>query len=166
MAIIKQKLCDLIKEACLEYSVDITVLQDWTFPLYKAKFPLATVRVGTSSIVNPIYGRFTGREILWARERGDFVFFTFSIHIFAKHDETAVLKAKTAQDIAMMIYKYLLTHSYQPSVGMLDIVNVTMRESEPATGGTLRLSRVIMEGIILAFRPVPIPENGGGGVAA
>lgn len=144
MSKVKAKLVELIKAA----DGSLIVLSNWRFNVYEAQiFPLATVRIGTSTNIELSYGRRITKSY-----HGNYTIFSFSIHVFDFNVESDPIRGKDVQETAYKIYKYLLTHNKDADAGILDIYDVTMRESNPA--GALRLSRVIIEGSILVERPM------------
>jgi len=141
MAAVKAKLADLISSA----DQTITVLQDWNFNIYEATFPLVTIRMGASPIKDIHYGRH-----LPSGKLGRYTLYYFTAHVFAQHAEGQI-QSKTAHELADKIFKYLITHNKDVGSGIVDIFNLSMRESEPARASQ-RISRVIIDGFILAER--------------
>ena len=97
-----------------------------------------------------------GNEIVNVHE-GVYYLYNFSLHIIARYDWTREdeLESKLAYDKANAIVTYLRGHNKDPDSGIIDIVNITSRESDPS-GGTqagAHMARVIVEGYILAERP-------------
>jgi len=115
------------------------------------RLPFISVRISPGSIWD-IYDRDVGEAS--PLERGSLVNYRFTLHVFHSNcncDSYGVAdyrygceKGMFAQGVADRIIDYLVP---QPSPVGFDIMDVTVRESEPARGGH-RVSRVIIEGTI------------------
>jgi len=148
---VKNKLASLISSADADLSPQTThVLLDWKIDISKlteAKFPVVTLRIMPSSTRDFLYGRQTESS-----ERGVYIVYAFTAHIFAYHSSTGNAKAKAAQDLADKIESYLLQNNKDDTTGIADIFGIVKRESEPSRGAR-RISRIIMNGYILAKKP-------------
>lgn len=151
MSDVKQKVIDLIALADISLNGTTHVKGDWrlnVWELQDTKLPIVTVRVGTSDETN-MYGRFIDSS-----NRGAFITFPFSAHVFHSHSVTAnTLKAKKVMDLADKIITYLEKVTFDASSGVLYFYGLTARESEPE-GGPMQYSRVIIEGFVVARRPL------------
>ena len=146
LSTIKDKLVEIVKSA----DSSLNVITEIKFPLYNAKiFPLASVRIGPSRNVDLNYGNKIPADV---GGFGNYTLFSFSIHVFALKSTTDQIQAKPAHELAYKIYKKLATTNPDPTSGLIEIFNLYMRESEPANVKE-KLSRVIIEGNILAVRP-------------
>lgn len=151
MATVKQKVIDLIALADSSLNGTTHVKGNWRLEVWELdsnKLPIVTVRLGTSGETN-IYGR-----KLSSTTTGSFVTFPFSAHVFHSHSTTTnTLKAKKAMDLADKILTYLQKVTYDASSGVIYFYGLTIRESEPE-GGPVQFSRVIIEGFVVARRPL------------
>jgi hypothetical protein len=151
MATVKQKVIDLIALADSSLNGTTHVKGNWrldAWELDSSKLPVVTVRLGTSGEAN-VYGR-----NLNSTTKGSFVTFPFSAHVFHSHSVvTNTLKAKKAMDLADKIITYLIKVTYDASSGVIYFYGLTARESE-AEGGPIQFSRIIIEGFVVARRPL------------
>jgi len=119
-------------------------------------YPVVTLRLGTEDMTEHVYGR-----QLSATQRGYFVTYKFSAHVWAEKsyqlfdegaDETQA-QAKPASELADKIMDVLLLYTGDETSGIWYFDKLTARESEPERGPQ-RLTRVIIEGYVLAKRPL------------
>lgn len=133
-----------------------TVIDAWRLPTYSfSSFNgvLVSVKVNNSRFSKLSYGnRITNQY------EGQYMLYHFSAHVIARYDfarESGDLESKPAYDFANSIVKYMRTHNTDENLGVLDIYQITARESDPSGGGSggAHMSRIIIEGYILAERP-------------
>lgn len=150
---VKSALMQLISlaDATLNDEVDFKhVLGNWrlnVWALSDDKFPIVTVRMGPSSDLEVAYGRRIRHN-----QFGQYVVYSWSAYVFAFHATTEDLVSKTAMDLADAIKTYLAKACHATS-GIPYIYDMTIRESEPARGSQ-RISRIIIEGRLIAKRPL------------
>lgn len=146
LSTIKEKLVEIVKSA----DASLNVITELKFPIYDAKvFPLASIRIGPSRNIDLNYGNKISTDV---GGFGNYTVFTFSIHVFTLKSKTDQIQAKPAHELAYKIYKKLTLANPDKDSGLIEIYNLYMRESEPANVKEA-LSRVIIEGNILAVRP-------------
>ena len=146
---VKGKIMDYIKTADNDnlHPLATHVFSDWRINVYALstdRFPVVTVRLGTATRTELVYGRKTKSD-----ERGIFYTCPFTAHVWAENASTR--KAKNAMDIADKITDYLLQVSPDSTTGIEHFYDITTRESQPDRGGQ-RISRVIIEGFCLVKR--------------
>ncbi len=130
--------------------IDAWRMGTWQFSSFTGT--LVSVKMNPSRLQKLNYGN----EIVNVHE-GVYYLYHFSLHVIARYDFALEndLESKTAYDKANAIVTYLRAHNKDPDSGIVDIVNITSRESDPS-GGTqagAHMARVIIEGFILAERP-------------
>jgi len=139
---------------------EIHVRPDWKIADYYVveNYPVVTLRLGTEDMTEHVYGR-----QLSATQRGHFVTYKFSAHVWAEKsyqlfdegaDETQT-QAKPASDLADKIMDVLLLYTGDETSGIWYFDKLTARESEPERGPQ-RLTRIIIEGFVLAKRPLVV----------
>lgn len=141
----------------------IHVLPNWkTGDQYLAEnYPVVTLRVGTKSMNETVYGR-----KISSTEFGHYVTYSFSAHVWAlktwqlfedtdEEDET-VPQANNASDLADLIIDVLEKYNGDSTSGICFFEKITVRESEPERGPQ-RLTRMIIEGLVVVKRPMTSP---------
>jgi len=143
---------------------NIHVRPDWKIADYYVieNYPVVTLRLGTVDLTEQLYGRQISKT-----QRGHFVIYKFSAHVWAEKayqlfdvgaDETQA-QARPASELADAIMDHLLTFTGgDDTSGIWYFDKLTARESEPERGPQ-RLTRVIIEGYVIAKRPL---SDGGG----
>lgn len=133
-----------------------TVIDAWRFPTYNfSSFNgvLVSVKINPSRFQKLNYGN----QII--EGSGQYHTYNFSLHVLARYDPFpfggAELESKTAYDTANAIITYLRVHQQDIDRGVLNILNITARESDPAGGAEkgAHMARIIIEGTVLAERP-------------
>jgi hypothetical protein len=132
--------------------IDAWRLPTWSFSSFNGV--LVSVKINPSNFAKLSYGnRITNQY------EGQYMAYHFSIHVIARYDfvreDARGLASKPAYDFANALIKYLRRHNTDESLGVLDIWQITARESDPS-GGSLagaHMSRIIIEGNLLAERP-------------
>lgn len=143
MNAIKTRLMAMIQA----YDATFTVYDEWKEKIYNYALPLATIKIMPSREQKLSYGHQAVQAY-----GGQYYLYNFTIHIFALHHSSDQLRAKTVQQYGAEIVKYFRTNNQDAASGIIDIFNVTYRESDPSRGAK-RLSRVIIRGRVLAVRP-------------
>jgi len=146
---VKSKLMEIIVDADSSLAPKNThVLSNWRIELWKLEndFPIVTVRVGIVNLNELIYGRKVG----W-NQQGHYVGYQFSLHVWHENADDPDPKSKNACDLADKIIDVLEMYSGDSTSGIERFYNITSIESEPERGPQ-RMSRVIIEGFILAKR--------------
>lgn len=126
------------------------VLGNWRLNVWQLasdKFPIVTVRIGPSNIIETAYGRELGGGV-----SGQYVMYAWSAFVFEANSDEPNLKAKDAMILADIIMTYLAKKCDKAS-GIIHIYDMVVRESEPARGSQ-RMSRIVVEGRLLARRPL------------
>jgi hypothetical protein len=109
-------------------------------------FPVVTVRLGTVSFPESVYGRKISPS-----EKGHYAVYPFSAHVWEDKAETDP-KSKPACDLADKIIDVFEKYKGETTgSGIRYFYNVTARESE-SERGPQQLCRVIIEGFILVGR--------------
>jgi len=108
-----------------------------------------TVRISPANIADMVYSR-------RIPESGDMGLYSFSAHCFASAcTASGEEDYKHAHDLADRIMTHLQTRNWavapHTSYGIVDIFNMSARESEPAKGSR-KICRVIIEGVMLIKR--------------
>lgn len=119
-------------------------------------YPVVTLRLGTEDMTERIYGRTMDKNT-----RGHYVSYSFSAHVWAEKEyqmfddpnPELVTQAKPASDLADTIIDALEHYNGDPTSGICWFYKVTARESEPERGPQ-RLTRIIIEGFVIAKRPM------------
>lgn len=149
---VKSKLMKIIVDADSSLAPETThVLPNWRVEVWKleSNFPIVTVRIGPANINELIYGRKVG----W-NQQGHYVGYQFSLHVWHENASDPNPKSKNACDLADKIIDVLEMFVGDDDSGIIEFFNITSRESEPERGPQ-RMSRVIIEGFILAKRILP-----------
>jgi hypothetical protein len=144
MNIVKSALMTLIKAA----DSSITTIDEADLKTWDINFPMASVKLNPSSESKMSFG-----NKLPDGTRGQYFVYNFSIHVFTEPNTTDQLKAKDVMELAETIKKYLRRHNKDSASGILDIYDITYRESDPEPHGTRKMTRAIMTGKILVERP-------------
>lgn len=159
MTPVKNAMLEIISGADLSLSPqDTHVRGDWKIltTYLEDNYPVVTLRVGTVNITERIYGRTMDKST-----RGHYVTYSFSAHVWAEKsyqlfDEGAdehQTQARPASEIADAIIDTLEKYNGDETSGICHFDRVTARESEPERGPQ-RLTRVIIEGLVLVKRPL------------
>jgi hypothetical protein len=137
---------------------DTHVRGDWKImtKYLEDNYPVVTLRVGTLDVTEKIYGR-----QMTPTQRGHFVTYSFSAHVWAEKpyqlfdegDNEFESQARYASEIADAIIDALEKYNGDETSGICWFHKITARESEPERGPQ-RLTRVIIEGFIIAKRPL------------
>lgn len=114
------------------------------------KLPVVTVRISPSRTEEMSYGRRIPQS-------GSMVVCSFTAHCFAEAcTDEGEEKYKNAHDLADRIMAYFSTRLWEQSphrcYPIVDIYNLSTRESEPKQGPKRKICRMILEGTILAKR--------------
>jgi hypothetical protein len=159
MTPVRNKMLEIIADSDDQLQPQIThVRPDWKVAVYylENNYPVVTLRLGNVDITELIYGR----QISETR-RGHFVTYKFSAHVWAEKsyqlfDEGAnetQAQAKPASELADKIMDVFLLYTGDETSGIWYFDKLTARESEPERGPQ-RLTRIIIEGVVLAKRPL------------
>jgi hypothetical protein len=137
---------------------DTHVRGDWKIltTYLEDNYPVVTLRLGTVDVMERIYGRQMNKT-----QRGHYVAYSFSAHVWAEKsyqlfDEGAdehQTQARLASELADAIIDTLEKFNGDETSGVCWFHKVTARESEPERGPQ-RLTRVIIEGFVIAKRPL------------
>jgi hypothetical protein len=144
MNTVKARIIAMIKLA----HAGMTVIDEYKLKTWDIDFPLATVKLNISEEKKLSYG-----NKLPDGTRGQYFYYRFTIHVFTVPNDADQLKAKDAQEIAEEISKYFRRNNKDSTSGILDIMNLSCRESDPEPHGTRRMVRVIITGDVLCERP-------------
>jgi hypothetical protein len=133
-----------------------TVIDAWRMPTYSFvgfNGPLVSIKINPSKQQKLSYG-----EAITNNYKGTYYLYHFSLHVLAPYDfslEETGLESQPCYNYANQIITYLRIHNTDSNKGILDIIQITARESDPAGGpkGGAHMSRVIVEGYILVERP-------------
>jgi len=116
------------------------VFANWRLKIWEATtFPIVTIRLTRGNEQKLNYGFRTPTVC------GEFILYHLTAHIWALNSTP---KAKAAQDLADKIINYFSKNNKYADVKIVDVINMTYRESEPDTLKE-RLSRIIFEADIL-----------------
>lgn len=139
----------------LEVDPAFTVIDAWrmgTWQFSSFNGVLVSVKMNPSRLLKLNYGN----EIVNVHE-GVYFLYHFSLHIIARYDFTREdeLESITAYNKANAIATYLRANNKDSNTGIVDIFQLTSRESDPSGGTTAgaHMARIILEGFILAERP-------------
>jgi hypothetical protein len=147
---VKAKILTLISTADASLSPEAShVFPNWRTEInyLESNYPVVTVRLGNVIVGDKTYGRQIGNNT-----RGQFVTYIFTAHVWDENN-TSGPKSKDVCDLADKIIDVLENYSGDNVSGIKYFENITARESEPERGPQ-RLSRVIIEGFIVAKRPL------------
>lgn len=148
MSDVKAKLIEKIVAS----HVDLTaskVHADWKLNIAKlgqTQLPAVTVRMMPSHTKELVYGR-----QLEKTKQGVHVVYNFTAHVWALR-ASGGMKAETAMDVADAIETYLLKSGQDTTTGIIRIVDIVKRESQPERGAR-RYQRIIMNGRIFVRKP-------------
>jgi hypothetical protein len=159
MTAVKNKMLEIISGADPSLLPQNThVRGDWKIAInyLETNYPIVTLRLGNVNVIEQIYGR-----QMSATRRGHYVAYSFSAHVWAEKsyqlfDEGAdehQTQARLASDLADIIIDTLEKYNGDETSGICYFDNITARESEPERGPQ-RLTRIIIEGMILVKRPL------------
>jgi hypothetical protein len=149
----KKRLIALIQEA----EPVAHVYGDWYLaqesiygPKTGPKLPAVTVRLGPAQIWDAVYSRLIP-------EAGDMALYSFSAHCFASAcTESGEEKYKYAHDLADKIMTYLNSRDWNgsphTSYQIVDVSDLTARESDPQRSKRRKVCRVIVEGMMTVKR--------------
>jgi hypothetical protein len=133
--------------------IDAWRLSTWKFSSFNGVLVSIKINEGTHKKLS------YGNEITNAQQ-GQYMYYHFSLHVIARYDftleESGGLASEPAYNYANEIIKYLRTNNTDLDSGILDIHKFTARESDPSGGNDTgaHMSRIIIEGYILAERPI------------
>lgn len=142
MNAVKTRLMEMIQA----YDATFTVYDEWKEDIWNYALPLATVKIMLSREQKLSFGHQAVQAY-----GGQYYLYNFTIHVFALHSSDQ-LHAKTVQQYGAEILKYFRKNNQDAASGIIDIFDMSYRESDPSRG-TKRLSRVIIRGRVLAVRP-------------
>lgn len=161
---VTSKILMIIASASTSLSPQRThVLPNWkTGDQYLSdNYPVVTLRIGTKNMSELVYGR-----KISSTEFGHYVTYSFSAHVWAlktwqlfedsdEEDET-VPQANNASDLADLIIDVLEKYIGDSTSGICFFHKITVRESE-SERGPQRLTRMIIEGLVVVKRPMITP---------
>lgn len=129
------------------YNANFTVYDEWKEKIWNYGLPLATVKIMLSRERKLSFGHQAVQAY-----GGQYYLYNFTIHVFDVHHSSDQLRAKTVQQYGAEILKYFRKNNQDVASGIIDIFDMSYRESDPSRGAK-RLSRVIIRGRVLAVRP-------------
>ena len=150
MSAVKAKLLTLISTADSALTPEAThVFSNWRTEInfLESNYPVVTVRLGNVAITENVYGRRAG-----VSGRAHFVTYIFTAHVWDENNTTGP-KSKDVCDLTGKIIDVLENYAGDNISGIKYFERISARESEPERGPQ-RLSRVIMEGFVVAKRPL------------
>jgi hypothetical protein len=139
-------------------TLPITIIDPWRLPEYQYssffKGVLVSIKIDPSK-----YSRLNYGMQIVNNDVGNYVIYKFTLFVLSRYDfveEITDLESQTAYQAAEAIIKYLRMNNKDPQYGVLDIYEITARESDPSGGAGkgAHMSRIIIEGFILAERPL------------
>jgi hypothetical protein len=146
MNIVKSKLMEMIRVSDANIA---TVIDQARMKTWEVAFPLVSVKISQSFERKLSYG-----NKLPDGTRGQYYLYNFSAHVFTVPNTTDQLKSKDSLELAETICKYLRKHARENvQSGILEIYELTQRESDPEPHGTRKMTRTIITGKILVERP-------------
>ena len=135
------------------YDSTLTVIDSWR--LNKWDFDAMTSNLVSIKIMPSRMNRLNYGSMIVNDNFGQYYSYHFTLNVLAKYDETQVIHAKTAMDTANGIVNYLRINQTDSDKGILSIVDITARESDPSglTRGGAYMARVIVDGTLFCERP-------------
>lgn len=159
MNAVKESLINKITTYGATTLYNLTIIDAWrmhTYDFQAYNGNLVSIKIMPSRMMRLHYG-----SMITNRYFGQCYTYRFTLHILAKYVEvdgltnTEPIHGKTAMNIANGIVNYLRQNQVDTDKGVLNIINITARESDPSglTRGGAYMARIIVEGEILAERP-------------
>lgn len=135
------------------YDPTLTVIDSWR--LNKWDFNAFTSNLVSIKIMPSRMNRLSYGSMITENYFGQYYSYRFTLHVLARYDETQTIHAKTAMDIANGIVKYLRINQQDTNKGVLSILDITARESDPSgmTRGGAYMGRIIIDGLMFCERP-------------
>jgi hypothetical protein len=130
-------------------SPSTVVIDPWrmkTFQFNAFEGSLVSIKINPSKFSRLSYG-----SQIVNKHFGQYHIYHFTMNVISRYVYDDELRAKTAMNLANSIVTYLRTHNKDASAGILDIWNVTARESDPRS---VHMARIIVDGFVLCERPI------------
>lgn len=129
------------------YDGTFTVVDELRGNIWDYNVPFASVKIMPSREQKLSFGHQAVQAY-----GGQYYLYNFTIHVFDEHHSSDQLRAKTVQQYAAGIIKYFRRNNQDAASGIIDIIDMRYRESDPSKGAK-RYSRMIISGRVLAVRP-------------
>jgi regulation of enolase protein 1 (concanavalin A-like superfamily) len=135
------------------YDPTLVVMDAWR--LNKWDFDAQTQNLVSIKIMPSRMNRLNYGSMITESYFGQYYSYHFTLHVLTKYDDTKTIHAKTAMDIANGIVNYLRINQSDLNKGVLNIIDITARESDPygMTRGGAFMARIIVDGTIFCERP-------------
>jgi hypothetical protein len=130
-------------------------MKTWNFDAFNGN--LVSVKIMPSKMARLNFGSMITNQYF-----GQCYVYRFTMHVISRYvnlttypEPVPLLEGKTAMNIAKGLINYLRVNQSDPTKGVLAIMDITARESDPAglTRGGAHMARIIVEGTAFAERP-------------
>lgn len=160
MNAVKESLMNKISAYGATTLYNLTVIDAWRMKTYNFNAfqgNLISVKIMPSRMSRLNYGSMITNQYF-----GQCYVYRFTMHILSSYvglstfpEPIPLIEAQTAMNIANGLINYLRVNQTDPDKGVLAIIDITARESDPAglTRGGAHMARIIVEGVVFAERP-------------